>query len=125
MKEVLRIIENTEDDGMTKVITYLSPCDMGHEVGSRESFWDVVGDELLSDIVDCIITSKKKSGICCLIPGENQAEGEFYSAGILKALLKKVHQTENGIISCLMFLKEALIMGYLHWNGRVSWERRS
>ncbi len=91
---MLRIIENTESAGMTKVITYLSPCDMGHEADSRESFWDVVGDGLMSDIVDCIITSKKKSGICCLIPGEKQAEGEFYSAGILKVLFQK--STSNG-----------------------------
>lgn len=97
---MLRIIGNTDNNGVTKVITYLSPGGIGKEVDSRESFWDVVGDELLSDIANCIITSKKKSGICYLVPGEKQTEGEYYSAGILKALLKKVHQMENGIISC-------------------------
>ncbi|HBA69855.1 MAG TPA: hypothetical protein DCZ40_10945 [Lachnospiraceae bacterium] len=125
MKEVFRIIENTEDDGMTKVITYLSPYGIGHEVNSRESFWDVVGDELLSDIVNCITTSKKKSGICYLVPGRNQAEGQFYSAGILKALLKK--SASDGEWDYVLFnvSKGGIDYGIptLEWEGILEKER--
>ncbi len=89
MKEMLRIIENTENDGMTRIITYISPWGTEHAADSSESFWDAVGDELLSDIIKCIAIPRTKRGLCCLVPSTNQTDGEFYSADVLKVLLRK------------------------------------
>lgn len=89
MKKVLRIIENTEDGKMTRVITYMSPCGTEQEANSSESFWDAVGDELLSDIIKCIAAPRMGRGLCCLVPRTNQTDGEFYSTGVLKTLLRK------------------------------------
>lgn len=60
-----------------------------------------------------------------MVPGENQAEGEFYSAGNLKALLKRSTSDGEWDYFLVNVSKGALNMGYRHWNGMVSWERRS
>lgn len=93
---VLRVIEAGENSGPTRITTY--PGQSGKPAPARTvpgSFWDVVGDTLLTAAVRRILTGEVEDGLCCLAPGPGEPEGLYYSRDVLEALLRRSREADG------------------------------